>query len=242
MPEEMLTDDEKHLRVARLRRRTRIFQILFVASIALYALMAALARFYPYYRWDLRASHWVQAISIAGFRDMMVALSALGSGWLPIALVGGVGITLVIARYRVEGVVLMAGAAVSSLANNLLKILSGRPRPDSELISVITQAQHKSFPSGHTVFFVVFFGFLLYLAYVLRLRPGLRHTLFVVLGAMIALIGVSRMYLGAHWLSDVVGGYLLGSIWLVLMTKAYSRLKTGGQESGVGGQESDARG
>lgn len=230
--EKMPTDDEKRILEARLRRRTRLFQLMFALCVVLYALMAVLARFYPYYRWDLAASRAVQSIAFPGAREFMLGLSALGSGWLPVALVGVAGIALFLARYRTESLVLMAGAALSSSANSLLKILSGRPRPGDDLVSVITTVNHASFPSGHTVFFVVFFGFLLYLAYVLRLRPGLRHLLFAVLGAMIALIGISRMYLGAHWLSDVVGGYLIGSIWLVLMTRAYSRLKAGGQESG----------
>ena len=225
MPEELFTTDEKPVPPGPLKRRTRVFQIMFAGSVALYAMMAVLARFYPYYRWDLRASLLIQSISLPGFRPFMIALSALGSGWLPFALVSAAGLGLIAARYRSEGLVLMAGTAVSSVSNSLLKILSARPRPDGALVSVITEARHMSFPSGHTVFFVVFFGFLLYLAYVLRLRPGLRHIVVAVLGAMIALIGISRMYLGAHWLSDVVGGYLIGSIWLVLMTKAYTRMK-----------------
>ena len=62
MSEELLITDEKPVPPAPLKRRTRVFQIVFAGSVALYALMAVLARVYPYYRWDLRASLLVQSI------------------------------------------------------------------------------------------------------------------------------------------------------------------------------------
>jgi len=107
--------------------------------------------------------------------------------------------------------------------NQLLKVSIGRPRPSDALVNVDGTFHFKSFPSGHVVFFVEFFGFLLFLALVLLKRGTLRHALVILSGFLIALVGVSRVYLGAHWPSDVLGAYLAGGIWLMLMIEVYRR-------------------
>jgi len=69
------------------------------------------------------------------------------------------------------------------------------------------------------------FGFLFFLTFVL-LKPGLlRRALQSVVLLLIALVGVSRVYLGAHWPSDVLGAYLAGGIWLMFMITVYQRIK-----------------
>jgi membrane-associated phospholipid phosphatase len=225
MHEEIARQESARVNAVRLKRRTRLFQITFISAMIVYTFMAILARLNPYYGWDLTFAQMIQSISVPGFYTLMIVLSAMGSGWLPFALVGAVGIGLILARYRIEGLVLMGGVALSATMNQVLKIASARPRPTSELINIVTVVRHNSFPSGHTVFFVVFFGFLLFLTYVLRVPVLPRRILLSVFSAFILLIGVSRVYLGAHWLSDILGGYLVGSLWLMLMTTVYSRLK-----------------
>jgi undecaprenyl-diphosphatase len=76
------------------------------------------------------------------------------------------------------------------------------------------------------IFFVEFFGFLFFLSYVLLERGLLRRAALGGLGLLIAVVGVSRIYLGAHWPSDVTGAYLAGGIWLMLCIEAYRRLKS----------------
>ena len=225
MAEQRPKNESTSATVGRIKRRARLFQITFSSAMILYTFMAVLARFNPYYGWDLKYAQVIQSISIPGFYTSMIVLSAMGSGWLPFALVGAAGIGLILARYRIEGLVLMGGVALGASVNQILKIASARPRPTSDLINIVTVVQHKSFPSGHTVFFVVFFGFLLFLTYVLRVPSLPRRILLSLFSALILLIGVSRVYLGAHWLSDILGGYLVGSLWLMLMVKIYERLK-----------------
>ena len=106
-----------------------------------------------------------------------------------------------------------------------------RPRPPGSLVHV----EHvlpagSSFPAGHVLNFTVFAGFLCYLAWV-RLAPSpLRTILAAMLVAMIALMGVARIHAGEHWPSDVLGGYLIGILWLVATIELY---RWGIRRSGV---------
>ena len=98
----------------------------------------------------------------------------------------------------------------------------GRPRPDEHLVNVLIGAHEKNgFPSGHTVHYVVFFGFLFFLSLVLIQRRRFRWPLLGLLGGLIVLIGLSRVYLGDHWASDVLAGYLLGGALLTAAICGY---------------------
>jgi undecaprenyl-diphosphatase len=77
-----------------------------------------------------------------------------------------------------------------------------------------------SFPSGHVLFFVVFFGFVAYLAW-LHQTGLFRLMVIAACGALVMLIGPSRVYLGAHWASDVVGSYIIGVLWLFVLILGY---------------------
>lgn len=155
----------------------------------------------------------------------MIAVSFLG-GWIEWPLVIATGLALIMKGLRTEGFVCIAGTALGGAINLLVKLLVGRPRPTDLLVNVARVYHHESFPSGHVVFFVEFFGFLLFLSYVLLERGPLRRLLLIVLGLLIALVGVSRVYLGAHWPSDVFGAYLAGGIWLMVLILVYKRIET----------------
>ena len=110
--------------------------------------------------------------------------------------------------------------------NLLVKDLIQRPRPTPGLVNVFATLNSYSFPSGHVMFYLGFFGFIWFLAFSL-LKPSLkRNFLLVIFGGLIVLIGVSRIYLGEHWASDVLGSYLLGSLTLVLIIQIYHWGKT----------------
>lgn len=134
---------------------------------------------------------------------------------------------------RYEAVIGALALISSDIFETLVKILVNRPRPSPDLVRVFTTIHQPSFPSGHVLTYSVLFGYLFFLAYSLLTRSTLRTTLLIVFGSLIILIGPSRVYLGEHWSSDVLGGYLLGSIWLILTIWVYRRFKNPGKSLSV---------
>ena len=112
---------------------------------------------------------------------------------------------------------------------NFLDTLIGdyvvRPRPSPNLIRVDVPLKYNSFPSGHTCHMMLFYGFLLFLSFTKPVREWRYHwvlipfQVFAVLN--ILLMGYSRVYEGEHWVSDVLGGYLSGALWLTLFIFLY---------------------
>lgn len=206
-------------------RRARRSEIVFAAALSIYAVLAVLANSYAYFGWDLNLALSIQSITMPGFKTLMIWVSALGSGWLSVSIVIIAGFALIAARFQIEGVICLFGVGIGGAINRLLKDLVGRPRPSDTLVQVIRDYQHESFPSGHVVFFIEFFGFLLFLSYVLLRRGKLRRASITFFSVLILLVGLSRVYMGAHWPSDVVGAYLAGGIWLMVMIEVYRRYK-----------------
>ena len=119
--------------------------------------------------------------------------------------------------------VAVVGQALCALSGELVK----RPRPSTELIQLRIDPKEiegfPSFPSGHTVHYTVFFGFLGFLA-ATQLKPrALSWLLLFLLAGLVLLVGPARVYLGAHWISDVVGGYLLGGAVLLCGVNLHRR-------------------
>ena len=112
-------------------------------------------------------------------------------------------------------------AALGTVLGGLVKVIVYRPRPAADLVHVFGPLNTYSFPSGHVLLATSFYGFLAFLAYTL-LKPSWHRTiLLVLLGLFIALMGPSRIYMGQHWFSDVMGAYVLGSLWLALSIRVY---------------------
>lgn len=100
---------------------------------------------------------------------------------------------------------------LSSLSNIVLKRVINRERPTLEhLVAVNTL----SYPSGHSMSAMAFYGFLMYLSFRFSTSFWFKTASFFILGLLILLIGISRIYLGVHFPSDVLGGYVGGLIWV----------------------------
>lgn len=106
---------------------------------------------------------------------------------------------------------------IAYLTNMTFKLIINRNRP---LTWIVTPPLDPSFPSGHTICSVVFYGIIIYLLKNIK-NKKIRLTLRILLTTLIILIGISRLYLGVHFLSDVLAAYLLGILILIMFIKYY---------------------
>lgn len=106
---------------------------------------------------------------------------------------------------------LLGVLVLASLSNIALKRAINRARPDADHLVVV---ETLSYPSGHAMSAMAFYGFLIYLLFKIKMATWLRITLFFIFTFMILSIGLSRIYLGVHYPSDVAGGFIAGLIWV----------------------------
>ena len=125
-----------------------------------------------------------------------------------------IGFLFFVSGLRWESVTSLLAALVSGVTNEFVKGLLQRPRPSIDLVDVFQVLTSYSFPSGHVMFYTTVFGFVWYVTYTLLKRSVMRSLLLILLGIFILLVGISRIYLGQHWASDVLGAYLLGGFLL----------------------------
>lgn len=110
----------------------------------------------------------------------------------------------------------------SFIINQVIKMIIQRPRPLG--INLITESGF-SYPSGHSMVSMAYFGYLIYLIYKSNKSTHKKTILISIISIIIVLIGFSRIYLGVHYFTDVIGGFLLSYIYLYLYIKASNKIK-----------------
>ena len=222
--------DAHAVTVARPRAIIRLWraQTIYVVALAAFAILAIFAYLDPYFGWDLKianAFNW-KTFTPPGLFQLMLFTSIFGNSWTPYALTALTVIIFLLFRRRSEAAALTFCAGGSGLINTLFKHLVARPRPAHDLIQSYTDPLTNSFPSGHVTFYVCYFGFLFFVSYALLPRGSLLRRLALTLTALpVLLVGLSRIYLGAHWPSDTIGAYLWSGVWLSLSLALYRRWK-----------------
>lgn len=112
-----------------------------------------------------------------------------------------------------KGFVISACLIGSTLINNLIKVIVRRNRP---LNLMMVEESTFSFPSGHTMASVSMYGLLIYLVWQSKFSKRLKILLTVLLSMLILSIAISRIYLGAHYASDIIGAIFMSTIWLII--------------------------
>jgi membrane-associated phospholipid phosphatase len=202
-------------------RRTAIFKVSLLVAIILFAILATLAHTVAYFTFDVTITREVQEFRADWFDGLMRALSWIGFAPQVNVISFLILLFLYVRGLKRETVVTFVSAVGISILGFIIKLGVDRPRPSADLVYVVGQLNDLSFPSGHVLYFTAFFGFLLFLVYTLLKPSWWRTLLIIILGGMIALIGVSRIYEGQHWASDVLAAYLLGSVWLAISVYVY---------------------
>ncbi|MDQ3907024.1 MAG: phosphatase PAP2 family protein [Acidobacteriota bacterium] len=203
-------------------RRLSRAEAIYLVALAAFAVLALFARAYAYFSWDLEVTRALQRLPVPGLLAFMRAASIFADTWHGWALSAVAFLIFFVRRRRTEACALVFSVGGGELIDRLIKSLVGRPRPVPALVHVSGEWAHESFPSGHVTFYVCFFGFLFFAAYaLLRRGTSLRRALLALAALPVAIIGFSRVYLGAHWASDVLGAYLLSGLWLALTLHLY---------------------
>jgi len=190
------------------------------------ALMASIiARYTQFFPGDMGITATLQKQRNPWLRRFMIAISEIGFPRLSVPLTIGVAGIFLALRFRLEAIFILLTTS-SNLLNALVKRLIKRPRPTKELVTVVHVINEPSFPSGHVMHYTNFFGLLIYLLATNWRSGTLRNILIAICTALIVFIGPSRIYLGAHWPSDVMAGYIYGGLWFGGIMALYLRVKS----------------
>lgn len=185
----------------------KLHTVTYLICVAVFGVFAYFAHRFPYFPGDVSISQLIQRVDLPLFRPFLEFVSAVPSG----AVVALVAVILLVFRRRWETLFIVALPISAWLLNLIIKPLVARPRPPEELVWVLVTANEYSFPSGHVLQAAVLYGFLFFLAPRLLRQPWAAISR-VVLVILILLVMISRIYLGVHWFSDVMGGLLFAGL------------------------------
>lgn len=129
-------------------------------------------------------------------------------------------ILFILIKNKKIGLSIFSNLVIITVLNQLLKRILQRPRPTE--FRIIEETGY-SFPSGHSMVSMAFYGYLIYLIYKYVKNKYVKWILIVLLSILICSIGVSRIYLGVHYTSDVLGGFLVSISYLVLFISTVNK-------------------
>ena len=217
--------------------RKRTLCLIILASAAVASLLAAmlLAEFHeeitePFLSaLDLRILTGIHAHDTPLLTQLAFTLTFIGSPLLLVPTVSLAALILWIRRFRRDAVFLLLGLGGSGLLDAALKLHFKRVRPDVPWAFV---AEHSfSFPSGHSVGAVVLYGTLTYLLWSHLRTVWLRAVVITTALLLVIGIGLSRVYLGVHYPTDIAAGYAVGLIWLTPMILGNELLNYAGRRA-----------
>jgi membrane-associated phospholipid phosphatase len=167
---------------------------------------------------DTTVRDWLVERRSPPLTAVLTAFTTLGSSIVLVSLACSVTVLLAAIGRRAEAALVAGAAAGALILWPLLKNLIERARPaDAHLVQVSSWA----YPSGHSLMSIVVFGVLAVLAH-RRVRSRARRVSIVVATAVLVVaVGVSRVYLGVHWPTDVLAGWLVGAVWLAICLWVY---------------------
>lgn len=129
-------------------------------------------------------------------------------------------VLLVLIKNKKIGISIFSNLVIVTILNQLLKAILQRPRPTEYRI---VEETGYSFPSGHSMVSMAFYGYLIYLIYKYVKNKYIKWISIVLLSILVCSIGISRIYLGVHYTSDVLGGFLISMSYLVIYISAANK-------------------
>lgn len=206
--------------------RARVTAILFFLLVLATVILSGVAAGPAVLLGDVGLALAIQQAPIPAGDALARGLTWFGGTFPTVAFLTGLALALLAVRgHRTEAIVVMV-AVVLRAASPLLKAVIISPRPTPDLVRIIEQAPGDGFPSGHSLGATLFYGTFAIIAPAVFRSSTTVRVVRVVCVVMIALTGLARVRTGAHWPSDVLGGFLWGAILLVGLAALYARLQS----------------
>ena len=208
-----------------IEKRKKIMLYLIGAIAIGFLLITAFVFFFPNSFIDREFSEEVQEHQNPLLDLLMKGISYLG--YMPYAAIMVVVAALLfyLFKYKREALFVVL-TSLSGLVSSAIKLVIDRPRPSEPSVKILVKTTQQSFPSGHVLFYVIFFGFVALLMFELKSIPKyISRSIAVICLLLVFTIPYSRVYLGAHWFTDVTAGFFLGVICLYVLGLIYLKPK-----------------
>ena len=185
------------------------------------------AAYHDYFPLDVTVTRWIQQLGLPGLEPCLSVFSHLAA-----FEVGGIVLLVLVVLIlwmKARPLEALAVCAISALwaGDNIIVSLVARPRPTPDIVQTWGLGSGYSFPSGHASGAITFYGLLAFLIFV-NVKDRLIRSLAIGFSfSLVVLAGLSRIYFGTHWPSDVLGGYILGAIVLVAIGWLYLAVRGG---------------
>lgn len=199
-----------------------------VAVACFIALAAAIALAPAFVEFDLALTRAIRALEIPGLEAAAIAITSLANFWPMSVFTVLTGGLLFVQGRRTSAITLVLAVLSGSLFGSLMKLVFVRMRPALDAVPVPIPDTY-SFPSGHALTSVLFFGSLVIL--IMLHGRSLRRSVYASAVCVFAALSISlsRVYLGVHYIGDVVGSWLLGIAWLALVVLVSARWGAGSE-------------
>ncbi|HXN91993.1 MAG TPA: phosphatase PAP2 family protein [Candidatus Sulfotelmatobacter sp.] len=158
---------------------------------------------------DVPIATFIQQINWGPVVYPMELINASAGIWQ--VLIGAVAVVALFFLERRAGWLMLIGS-ISSGLDNVIKLVISKQRPPADLVHILSPTTGFSYPSGHAVFFT-WMSFMIAVSLAPKIRPAFRPILWIFAALVIVLTCIARVWAGAHWPSDVMGGVLLGIGW-----------------------------
>jgi undecaprenyl-diphosphatase len=160
-------------------------------------------------RFDVPAARFIQELNWGPVVYPMQLINVSAGIWQ--VVIGAVAVVALFIVDRRAGWLMLIGS-ISSLLDNVIKLVISRQRPPADIVHILSPTTGFSFPSGHAVFFT-WMSFMVAFSLAPKIAPTFRPLLWIFAAMVIVLTCIARVWAGAHWPSDVLGGVLLGIAW-----------------------------
>lgn len=197
-----------------------------MALLAFLSLVAAVLLYRPFVALDMRVSAAIRGVDSPAVEAFMRAMTRVGDGEVVAALTLALAVTLLIKKRPAQAILVAVTVGAGSLLGEILRISVGRLRPGIEYAR-IPIPETFSMPSGHALATFLLAGMVFFVVAMEARSVSTRFWVLVGCVTIATIVAISRVYLGVHWLGDVMASWALGTAWMTFCAGVYFALTSG---------------